>query len=159
MKRLTLAYKGKVIVSGAFNMGAYRVVFDALTGAAGFSAEMVDAAALEGVIAMYDGTELTEGVIRGAKGLDGKELMSNCAVLMQWFHAVKVRADSPPTTGTMPDKPLLSVYSTLLKLYSILPSEVDKQDPQLLFDVMATEPPQSADPDLYGDIPGEDRAL
>ena len=133
MKRLKLKYNGKYILSDIFNMKAVRVMHDILDSGE-IARELIDTAATSGVIAMFDGTEITEDVIVGWRGLDESELSLARYKAWEWFDDFLSRSREN-IVGTPPPKPVLSFYESLLDRH--LPSEVDKQDPHLLFDVMS----------------------
>ena len=136
MKRLKLKYNGKYILSDIFNMKAVRVMHDILDSGE-ITRELIDTAATSGVIAMFDGTEITEDIIVGWRGLDASELSLARYKVKEWFDGFLSRSRDENMVGTPPPKPVLSFYKSLLDRH--LPSEIDKQDPQLLFDVMAAD--------------------
>jgi hypothetical protein len=87
-----------------------------------------------GVIAMFDGTELTEEVLlKEWNDIDLDALADAQNKVLYWYHSVRVPAKTQ-TIGETPDNPIMHLYNSLLE--SHLPSEIDKQDPQLLFDVL-----------------------
>ena len=136
MKRLTLTFKGNEIISEIFNMKAWRAMFKVMTGE--FTEYTLDDAALIGVIAMFDGTPITEKVLKsGWRALDENELSEALEKVYKWFEEVKPNRkldEKSIIVGEIPDDPVLNIYHNLLRLH-LLPSEVDKQEPQLLFDL------------------------
>lgn len=139
------------MISDAFNFKAYRLMFGKLSKMDEITREALDAAALDGVIALFDGSPLTEDALRRGHGIDKVELMKACDKVISWYLSVKPRPNNARMVGTLPDDPILHLYNTLLRHH--LPSELDKQDPQLMFDVMAVKSGDavSADniPDAY----------
>ena len=112
--------------------------------------DKLDDAATQGLIAMFDGTELTEDVfIKGWRKLDEQELSDALNKIINWYTSVKPHKTNE-TIGELPDDPVLSLYHSLLS--SHLPSEIDKQDPQLLLDVMNAESSSAVSAD---DIPDD----
>ena len=139
MKRLYLTYNGKKIASDSFNMKAWRVMFKILAEGE-VTPESVDRAALEGAAALFDGTEITGDVLlHGWNSLDAGELDAALGSVFAWFSEVRPPDRSEPLVGTPPEDPVLAIYRNLLDSCGCLPSEVDRQCPQLLLDVMAAD--------------------
>jgi len=159
MKRLTLVYNGKEVVSNPFSMGAFRAVFDTLMGAEELTPGVIDTAAFEGVIRLFDGTELTEEIIRRGDGIDASGLLNACALIISWYRVVAVNPGNREYMGESPKTPILSLYKQLLKEHDILPDEIERQDPQLFFSVMNAEDFEKPDPSLFSEIPDEYRAF
>ena len=135
MKRLKLTYKGNEIVSDIFNFKAFRMMYDILY--AEVTIASLDEAALVGVIAMFDGTVITEDVIRyGLRDLHEDELLNALNKVINWFNSVTTHNDGE-VLGQSSRTPILSLYNSMLSQH--LPSEIDKQEPQLLLDVMAAD--------------------
>jgi len=129
MKRLKITYKGKEILSDAFNFKAYRVMSDAIS-----DGVELDDVAIQGVIALFDGTPITEeDLISNWKIFDERELSIAHSKIISWYRSIKP-PEKVESVGEIPKKPILNLYNRLLM--SHLPSELDKQDPQLLLDVM-----------------------
>lgn len=154
MKRLTLTYQGRKIVSDVFNMKAYRLMYDALSGD-GLNAAFLDSAAVIGLAAIFDGTELTEDVLMSGAGIDGGELIKACGTVMSWHSEItkkhlKKSEKAEPQQG----HPVLSLYKSLLGRH--LPDELDRQPAELFFDVMFTE---NNDPGFANDMPESQRDL
>jgi len=138
MKRLTLAYKGRDIVSSIFNFKTYRTMAEILDN--GKTIAALDEAADAGLIAIFDGTQITADSLTGDwRNFDSAELSRARNMVLRWFNAVRPRK-TPDTDTKIPDDPILSLYRTLLFEHSLLPSEIDEQDPQLLIDVMIADP-------------------
>jgi hypothetical protein len=146
MKRLKITYRGKEIISDIFNFKAFRVMTGHLTGE--LSQEKLDSAAMLGVIAMFDGTELTEDVLlKEWNNLDLDALTDALNKVSNWYTSVKL-PDKKQAIGETPDNPVIQLYHSLVDHH--LPSEIDKQDPQLLIDVMHAK---KSDTTSVDDIP------
>jgi len=141
MNRLKLTYKGNVILSNAFNMMAWRVMYDALS--AGVTPINVDIATTTGMVAMFDGTMITADVITGWRELNSEELRQARDAIIDWY--MDVKPHNAEIIGDVPERPILSLYHSLLSNH--LPSEIDKQDPQLLFDVAYAKPTKTVKAD------------
>ena len=122
----------------------------------------LDDAALQGVIAMFDGTELTADIlmsgasqrdIYGNPVIDENELKKAIMNVINWFLSIKT-PDPQEMIGELPEDPVLALYNSLLTNH--LPSEVDKQDPQLLLDVINIKKSDTASVD---DIPDSVKEL
>ena len=138
-KRLTLTYRNKVIVSDAFNFKAYRAVRASLAARFGDALTASDSAALEGVIALFDGSALTEDTLRHSTDVDPDELAAAERKILDWFFAVNPPARKFRAIGRPPEDVVLALYNTMLTRFNRLPAEVDMEDPQLLLDVLAAD--------------------
>ena len=135
MKRITLTFNNEKTVSDIFNFKAYRIMSDILTDK--LTTDKLDDAAMQGLIAMFDGTELTsDALLSGWRNFDEKELTEALDNIVNWFISTKPPKDKQ-AVGEQPPDPIMSLYNSLLTHH--LPSEIDKQDPQLLIDVMNAE--------------------
>ncbi|MCL2080235.1 MAG: hypothetical protein FWH17_10455 [Oscillospiraceae bacterium] len=156
MKRVKLIYNGKEIISDSFNMKAYRVMYD--TAAKGnFTPGLLDDMALKGIIAMFDGTPITEDLLTNNwREFDETELDAALLKVYGWFFAVRPQGGVTKFEGTPPKDPILSIYKRLLRDHGITPSEVDEQDPQLLFDVFGADMGEQIS---FDDMSNEEREL
>jgi len=150
MRRLNITYQGKSVLSDIFNFKAYRIMSDSINGE--LTPDMLEDAALRGIIAMYDGTEITEDILTSGWVHSGvintKELTDAIDKVLLWFISVKP-AKNPQIIGEPPENPILSLYKSLLEHH--LPSKIDKQDPQLLFDVMSAKKSDTSSADDISD--------
>ena len=144
-----------MILSDIYNFKAYRIMADLIKG--DLTTEVLEDAAMQGIIAMFDGTDLTEDILlSGWTQLDkinSKELTTAIDKVITWFISTKP-AETPQIIGELPENPILSLYNTLLENH--LPSEIDKQDPQLLFDVINAK---KTDTSSVDDVPEDVREL
>ena len=150
MKRLVLEYKGVETVSNPFSMGVYRIMYDALDGAETLTEAALDAAALEGVAAMFDGTAITRDALRAGGGIDGDAIFLACVKTLAWYRGVNARGGEALPSALQEGNPIHALYKAFIP--HKLPGELDKEDPQLLFDVLAAETRPSASAD---DIPDD----
>ena len=140
MKRLKMTYQGRVVVSDIFNFKAYRMISEALS----YGAYDLDTVAMQGIIAMFDGTEIDPDVLIGDwSKLDLNEYNYALNKVMEWFNGIDVPKSPQPSEKSLYDS-IIGVYNFLLS--SHLPSEVDKQDPQLLIDVLYADTNEPVDP-------------
>ena len=154
MKRLTLTYRGETIVSDTFNMRAWRTMRAMrLIAPAGDAVLAVTAAALEGVIVLFDGTALTEDVLRHSTDIDAAELEAASGLVIEWFLSAAPKPGGAQMVGRPPSDSVLALYHDLLFTHGILPGQVDREDPFLLFDVLGADMGDAVDarqiPDEY----------
>ena len=123
-----------------FNFKAYRMISNALSA----DAYDFDTVAVQGIIAMFDGTEIDYDVLIGDwSNLDLNEYNYALNKVMEWYNGIVV-PESPQPSDKSPYDALIGLYNFLLS--SHLPSEVDKQDPQMLIDVLYAESNEPVDP-------------
>ena len=154
MNRLKITYRGKEILSDIFNFKAFRIMSEHFGGE--LTKEQLDSVAMLGVIAMFDGSELTEDVLlKEWQNIDLDSLNVALDKVLSWYSSVSF-PENNQIIGEIPDNPVIHLYSNLIDRF--LPSEIDKQDPQLLLDAInakksdttsADEIPDSAKP-YYG---------
>jgi len=154
MKRLKLTYNSRSIVSGAFDFRAFRLISDALKGE--LTQGKLDGAMMQGLISMFDGTELTADIFESRRNiLDQDEVAAALNAVSGWYFSVK-HPEHVKIVGELPENPILSLYQSMIERH--LPSELDKQDPQLLLDVIHTKKsdttPASEIPDSVKDYYG-----
>jgi len=144
MKRVVLSYRGQDVLSGRFCMGAWRVMYDLLSKSR-VTVEAVDAAAVAGLCVMFDGSVITDDVLlRGWRELDEGQLSAAVNSVYGWFVDVKPHGEGDALDDA-PVDPALSLYRGFWPYQ--LPDALDRQDPQLFFDVAAAK---VADPDTAG---------
>ena len=120
--------------------------------------ESLDDAAMQGLIAMFDGTELTADVLMSGwtrKDDTGNPILNENEVhialdrVWNWFTSI-IPPENDQTIGEIPENPVIGLYNSLVTYH--LPSEVDKQDPQLLIDVLNAKKSDTASVDDVPDI-------
>lgn len=149
MKRMTLGYNGKTVLSDSFNFKTYRAISDAL--GQGLAEDAIDIASRAGLIALFDGTEITaEALTSEWWRFDEAELSAALSKVMAWYSGVRLRKDRQ-TAARPPEDAILGLYKGLLKTYNMQPSEVDKQDPQLLIDILSMDDIEAAQADSATD--------
>ena len=140
MKRLKITYQGRVIVSDIFNMKAYRMISRALD----MGVYDFDTIAVQGIIAMFEGTEIDEDVlITDWKNFYLNEYDHALNKVIEWYNGITVPESNQPSEKSQHDS-IIGLYNFLLS--SHLPSEIDKQDPQMLIDVLYAESNEPPDP-------------
>ena len=124
------------MLSDIFNMKAYRVMYELLNDYE-LTPELLDEVAVAGLVAMFDGSEITEeALVSGWRGFGEKELENALIKVYDWYLDVKMPERDGHYVGRPPDNNVMGIYRHLLDVRGLSPSEVDKQCPQLLLDVM-----------------------
>lgn len=110
--------------SRRFDMECYRVMYDLM------DAFEFDRAALEGVANLFerDTDELLQW--------DARELSHAMDRVKLWFSRARNRLSGQGGSRMVAGHPLLSMYQALLEAHGILPSELDRQDPETFFSVL-----------------------
>lgn len=134
IKKIVITHAGREYVSTPFNFKAFRRMYRMLEQKEKITQVEADAAGLEGLIALFELTPLTMEILNE---VDAQQVMTASETVFSWFQAVEIKKSSKQLVGTPPEDPILAIYHGFLR--SHLPSELDKQDPQLLFDIFATD--------------------